>query len=118
MTILTPKSEQPEISSYREDLWRKLAPEIKSMRKGDIMNGILKIVEYEVHIITFHKYFMSFTHTYQVNCVRCRNPLMVKDTDVVYIALLKTTSVCTFVANKSHRSTKAVILHFLIVCVQ
>ena len=31
---------------------------------------------------------------------------MVKDTDVVYIALLKTTSLCTFVVNKTHRSTR------------
>ena len=38
---------------------------------------------------------------------------MVKDTDVIYIALLKTTSSCAFVANKSHRSTEAVLLHFL-----
>ena len=32
---------------------------------------------------------------------------MVKDTDVVYVALLKTTSLCTFVANKSqiHRGS-------------
>ena len=32
---------------------------------------------------------------------------MVKDTDVVYIVLLKTTSLCNFVANKSqiHRGT-------------
>ena len=43
---------------------------------------------------------MILTHT---NSVRCPNPLMVKDTDVVYIALLKTT-LCRFVANKSHRS--------------
>ena len=32
---------------------------------------------------------------------------MVKDTDLVYITLLKTTSLCTFVANKSHRYTEA-----------
>ena len=43
---------------------------------------------------------------------------MVKDTDVVYIALLKTTSLCTFAANKSHRSTEIVFSHFLIVCLQ
>ena len=30
---------------------------------------------------------------------------MVKDADVVYIALLKTTSLCTFVANKSDRGS-------------
>ena len=28
--------------------------------------------------------------------------MMAKDTDLVYIALLKTTSLCTFVANRSH----------------
>ena len=39
--------------------------------------------------------------------------LMVKDTDVAYIVLLKTTSLCTFVVNKIHRSTEAVFLHFL-----
>ena len=30
---------------------------------------------------------MIFTHTYQANYVRCSNPLMIKVTDVVYIAL-------------------------------
>ena len=44
--------------------------------------------------------------------------LMFKDTYMVYIALLKTTSLCTFVANKSHRSIEAVFLHFLMVCLQ
>ena len=37
---------------------------------------------------------------------------MVKDTDVVYIALLKTTSLHTFVADKRYRSTKTVFLTF------
>ena len=31
---------------------------------------------------------------------------MVKDIDVAYNVFLETTSVCTFVANKSHRSTR------------
>ena len=36
---------------------------------------------------------------------------MVEDTDVVYIALLKTTSLCIFVA-KSHRSSEALFFTF------
>ena len=83
--------------------------------KNPVMYGISKMLEYKVQIITFSD-FMFFTHTYLANCVRCPNPLMVKDTDVVYIALLKTTSLCTFAANKGHRYTEEVFLHFLIVC--
>ena len=54
--------------------------------------------------------FVIFTHTYYANCVRCPNSAFngQRYTDVEYIALLKTTSLCTFVANKSHRSTEAV----------
>ena len=37
---------------------------------------------------------------------------MVKDTDVIYVALLKTSSLYTFVENKSHRSTEAIFLSF------
>ena len=37
---------------------------------------------------------------------------MVKGTDVVYIALLKTTSLCTFVANKNHRIHRGSIFTF------
>ena len=66
----------------------------------------------------FTKFHDFFTNSYQGNFVRGPNPLMVKDTDVVYIALLKTTSLRTFVANKSHRSTEGVFLQFLKVCLQ
>ena len=55
---------------------------------------------------------MIFTHAYQANCVRCPNPLMAQDKNVVYIGLLKITSLCIFVVNKSHRSTEEVFLHF------
>ena len=77
-----------------------------------VMYGILEMVEYKVQIITFSQNFMIFTHNYQANCVRCLNPLMVKDTDVVYITLSKTTFLCTFVANKRHRSPEAVFYIF------
>ena len=58
--------------------------------------------------VTFGSAITIFTHTYYANCVRYAQILllMVKDTDVVYIVLLKSTSLCTFVANKSHRSTR------------
>ena len=60
---------------------------------------------------------MTFTHTYLLGQLcKILKPLMIKDTDVVYIGLLKTTSLCTFVVNKSHRSTEVVFLHFQIVC--
>ena len=48
----------------------------------------------------FTKVSCYFTKKYEANCVRYPNPLMVKDTDVVYIALSKTTSLYTYVANK------------------
>ena len=65
-----------------------------------VMYGILKMVKYKVQIITFSQNFMIFKHTNKANCVRYPKRSMVKDTDAVYIALLKTTSLCTFVAEK------------------
>ena len=44
-----------------------------------LMYGEFEMVEHKVQI--FHKYFMIFTHTYQANCVRCPDPLMVQDTE-------------------------------------
>ena len=104
MTVLTPKSGGNLLQ--------------ESIRNGDmnpVISGMLKMVGYKVQIITFSQILLD---TYQANYVRCPNLLMVKGTDVVYIALLKTFSLCTFVANKSQRSTEAVFLHFLIFCLQ
>ena len=75
-----------------------------------VMYGMFKMVEYKVQVITFSQIFHHF-YTYLANCVRYPNPLpdplMVKDTNVIHIALLKTTSLCTFVAKKSkiHRGS-------------
>ena len=61
VTVLIPKSDQPEILSNREDLRGNLLQE--SMCKGDmnpVMYGILKLVEYKVQIITFSQIFQDF----------------------------------------------------------
>ena len=64
-----------------------------------------------------HKNFIIFTYADYANCgdAQILPLIMVKDTDVVKIALLKTTSMCTFVENKSHKSTSMIFLHFPIV---
>ena len=69
---------------------------------NSVMYGILKMVEYKVQMINFHKYFMIFTHTYKANCVRYPNLLMV-------MILMWYISPCAPLSQKkSHRSTKAV----------
>ena len=85
------------------------------MSKGDmnpVMYSILKMVGYKVQIITFSQIIYDF-YTYLPGQL-CKMPKSFK-TDVVYTVLLKTTSLRTFVANKSHRSIESVFLHFLIV---
>ena len=83
-----------------------------------VMYGILKMTECKVQTITFSQKFHDFYTYISGQLSKMPKSLMVKDSDVVHTALLKTTSLYTFVANKSHRSTKAVFLHFLIVCLQ
>ena len=75
MTVLTPKSDQSEILSYREDLRRNFFPGKRGEGgggggavggKGDmnpVMYSILKMVEYKVQIITFSQKVHDFTHT-------------------------------------------------------
>ena len=88
MTVLTPKSDQPEILSYREDLRRKFAPGKHEQRPdmNPVMSGILKMVGYKVQIITFSQVFHDF-YTY-VSGQLCKMPKSFNDqtdTNVVYI---------------------------------
>ena len=88
------------------------------MSKRDInpvMCSILKVVEYKVQIITFHKKFHDFyTH---LSGQLCKMPKSFNG-QRYRCDFLKTTSLCTFVANKSPGSTEAVFLHFVIVSPQ
>ena len=92
------------------------------MIQGDmnsVMCDVLKMVEYNVQIIIFSQIFHDF-YTY-LSGQLCKMPKSFNGqryTDAVYIALLKTSFWCTFVASKSYRSTEAVLLHPLIVCLQ
>ena len=83
-----------------------------------VMYGILKMVKCKVKIITFSQIFHDFYIYVSGRLHKMPKFFNGKDADLVYFALLKITSLCTFVANKSHRSTKAVFLHFPIVCLQ
>ena len=93
MTVLTPKSDQPEILSYREDIRRKFAPgkyeqmRYESCHVWHIKNGRIQSANNHLSQV-FHDFY---TYLLSQLC-KMPNPLMVKDTDEVYIALLKTTS--------------------------
>ena len=108
MTVLTPKSDQPEVLSYREDLQRKFAPgkheqrryeschawHIKDGRIQSANNHLSQII-HDFYIYLFCQ-FWKMVKSFNGQRYRCG----------IYIALLKTTSLCTFAANKCHRSTE------------
>ena len=59
------------------------------------------MVAYKVQIIiTFTQLFHDFYTNLLGKLFKMPKSLTVKDTDVVYIALLKTASLCTFVVNE------------------
>ena len=86
-----------------------------------VMYGIIKMIEYKVEIIAFLQKFHDF-YTY-LSGQSCKMPKSFNGQRYrcgIYCTLfvVKTTFLCTFVANNNHRSTEAVFLDFLIVCLQ
>ena len=79
MAVLTPKSDHPEILSYREDLRRKFAPGKHEQRPdmNPVISGILEMVGYKVQIITFSQIFHD-SYTY-VSGQLCKMPKSFND---------------------------------------